>query len=313
VRERIATERIVLEPIGEGLARAILAGDLSSLQAGEGWPHADTLDGLRLSPGWLVLLDGTVVGDCGTHGEAQGGEIEIGYGLAEPYRGRGLGGELVRGLSRHLLRQPDVRRVVASTDPANLPSRRALERAGFRLEGEDRTQTRYALRAADLAELRPLAESDSIAELTELLHRAYRALAEQGMRFVASFQEEATTRKRIAGNECWVAVLDGRLVGTVTFVEAAATGGSSWYDRSDVASLHQFGVEPDLQRGGIGTALIEVCERRARETGAAELALDTSEHAAHLIDWYERRGYRQVDRVDWDATNYESVVLSLAL
>ena len=203
--------------------------------------------------------------------------------------------------------------MVAGTDPANVPSRRALERAGFRLAGESRAEVRYALRAVDLAELRPLAETDSIAELTELLHRAYRALAEQGMRYVGSFQEKATTRKRIAGNECWVAVLDGRLVGTVTFAPAAATGGSTWYDRPDVASLHQFGVEPDLQGGGIGTALIEVCEWRALETGAAELALDTSEHAAHLIEWYGSRGYRQVDRVDWDATNYESVVLSLRL
>ena len=35
--------------------------------------------------------------------------------------------------------------------------------------------------------IRPAADSD-IAVLTELLHRAYRPLAEQGMRYVASYQ-----------------------------------------------------------------------------------------------------------------------------
>ena len=72
---RIATARLVLAPVSEAVATAVVAGDVSTLTAGEGWPHADTLDGLRMalahghSPGWLVTLEGVVIGDCGTHGE----------------------------------------------------------------------------------------------------------------------------------------------------------------------------------------------------------------------------------------------------
>jgi RimJ/RimL family protein N-acetyltransferase len=142
-RERIVTQRLVLEPVGDELARAIVAGDTSGVRAGEGWPHADTLDGLRLGllhgagTARLALLDGVVVGDCGTHGPADAsGEVEIGYGLAEPCRGRGLGSELVLGYSDWLLVQEDVRRVVAGVLAENVPSRRALARAGFALEGE---------------------------------------------------------------------------------------------------------------------------------------------------------------------------------
>ncbi len=144
---RIATARLVLVPVSAELAAAVLAGDLSSLEVGDGWPHDDTLDGLRMAPGWFVTLGGVVIGDCGTHGEPdESGDVELGYGLAAPYRGRGYGTEVVVGLSRWLLAQDGVRRVVASRVGAdNTPSRRALERAGFVLESADEVHTWYAL------------------------------------------------------------------------------------------------------------------------------------------------------------------------
>jgi GNAT superfamily N-acetyltransferase len=42
-----------------------------------------------------------------------------------------------------------------------------------------------------------------------------------------------------------------------------------------------------LLRRGIGSRLMELVEVRAREMGAAELALDTSERANDLITMYE--------------------------
>ena len=82
--------------------------------------------------GWLVVVDGRVVGDCGMHGPGDDpGVVEIGYGLAAPERGRGYGSEAVRLLSDWLLDQPGVRAVVAEVDPDNVPSRRVLEKNGF--------------------------------------------------------------------------------------------------------------------------------------------------------------------------------------
>ncbi len=151
--ERIETPRLVLVPISVETARAVIEGDLSGVRAGSGWPHADTLDGLRMAVdndvelGWFVTLDDAVIGDCGTHGAADdAGDIEIGYGLAAPYRGRGYGSELVIGASQWLLGQPGVQRVVAREVLAdNLPSRRALERAGFVLERAEDSRVWYAL------------------------------------------------------------------------------------------------------------------------------------------------------------------------
>lgn len=152
--ETITTERLTLAPLAEALARAVLAGDLSSLERADGWPHGDTLDAIRMvtAPGsralvWLVRLDGSVIGECGTVGGlGDEGEVEIGYGLAAEHRGRGYGNELVAALSRWLIAQPDVQYVVARSLAGNVASRRALENAGFVLQREEGGATHYALR-----------------------------------------------------------------------------------------------------------------------------------------------------------------------
>ncbi len=145
----IGSERLVLRPLTTAEAARIAAGDVSGWLAGDGWPHDDTRDGLGLvasgARGWLITLDGVVIGDCGTTGPVGGdGTVEIGYGLAGPYRGRGYGGEAVRALSHWLARQPGVREVVATVDAGNVASRRALERAGFGAESHG-PQIRYGL------------------------------------------------------------------------------------------------------------------------------------------------------------------------
>lgn len=173
---------------------------------------------------------------------------------------------------------------------------------------------------ATIARLRPaplvtrrLEPRDDMEQLTEMLHRAYAPLAARGMRFVASWQDAATTQQRCDDGETWVVEMRGRLVGTLTFLDAARTGGSPWYDRPDVASLGQWAIDPDLQGRGLGRRLFDIAERRARETGAKHLALDTSEHATELIETYRRRGFELVERVQWSSTNYRSVILSKEL
>lgn len=161
--------------------------------------------------------------------------------------------------------------------------------------------------------IRPIEESDSITELTELLHRAYKRLADMGLRFVATYQSEEQTLNRLKDAECWVGLLDERIVATIAYYSPSRSGGCFWYDRPDVATFGQFAVEPTLQRRGIGERLIEVVERRAREDGAAELGLDTAEPAEHLIRYYTRLGYRHVGHTQWDVTNYRSVIMSKSL
>jgi RimJ/RimL family protein N-acetyltransferase len=148
LREPIIAPRLVLEPVSREQVLAFLAGDFSSVRRGAGWPRAETEPGAppwRISikydveVNWLVLFDGVAIGDCFTHGGADdAGDIEIGYGLAEPYRGCGYGTELVTALCDWLFGHEGIKRVVArNIDATNVASRRTLERVGFTLERED--------------------------------------------------------------------------------------------------------------------------------------------------------------------------------
>ena len=161
--------------------------------------------------------------------------------------------------------------------------------------------------------IRPVRETDDLAALTELLHRAYKPLADQGMRYVASYQTEDVTRRRLGRGQGYLALLSEALVGTVTLYSSTSFNECAWYQRPGIWFFGQFAVDPAYQRQGVGAALMDWIEGEAQSGGAAELALDTSEHAADLIAYYARRGYRPVGTVQWPVTNYRSVVLSKLL
>ena len=164
--------------------------------------------------------------------------------------------------------------------------------------------------APDGIEVRPLSPADSIPELTRLLHRPYARLAAMGLRYMATHQSEEVTQERTGQGECYVAVANRMLVGTIMFKPADRTGGSPWLDRLEVASLGQFAVAPHVQALGLGVRLMDLVEARAAATGAAEIALDTAEPAMHLVAWYARRSYRLIEYAQWGHTNYRSVIMS---
>ncbi|MDP2307824.1 MAG: GNAT family N-acetyltransferase [Pseudomonadota bacterium] len=166
--------------------------------------------------------------------------------------------------------------------------------------------------------LRRATDAEDWEALTALLHRAYGTLAAQGLRFYASHQPASATRERAESGECWVGELEGRVVCTITLIPPercrGANGRAAWYDRPEVAKFGQMAVEPELGRRGIGSMMMDLVERRARECGARELALDTAEGATQLLAMYEARGYRFIEHVDWQpTTNYRSRLLSLTL
>ena len=162
--------------------------------------------------------------------------------------------------------------------------------------------------------IRLLEPSDSIHDLTLFINRSFKPLADMGLKYVGTWQDDDITRKRLRGAECWVGLIDTRIVATVLLRDALHTNAAAWYAREDVAAMGQFAVEREFQGSGIGSAMLAHTENRARETGASELALDTAEPAVHLIKWYEKHGYRIVEHVNWGSiVNYGSVIMSKRL
>ncbi|MCK6459389.1 MAG: GNAT family N-acetyltransferase [Planctomycetes bacterium] len=162
-------------------------------------------------------------------------------------------------------------------------------------------------------EIRRLGPADSLEELTLLLHRAYSVLGGMGFNYTAVDQPVERTRERALDGECYVAIEDGRLAGTVTLGLVDAMADPPEYGRPGMAYVTQFAVEPALQGKGLGSRLLRHVEERARELGAREIALDTAEGATHLIRYYEARGYSGIGRVRFGGKTYRSIVLGKPL
>lgn len=165
--------------------------------------------------------------------------------------------------------------------------------------------------------VRRLAASDSFAEITSLLHRAYAKQIARGMRPLAGRQTEDVTRERAANSECWVATITDagreKIVGVILLDEQEQAKLPPFFQQAHVSHFAQFGVDPEVQGRGIGRQLLEVVERRAREKGAAELALSMAEPDTDLADFYAKRGYAFVEHWQWPYTNYRSCILSKKL
>jgi RimJ/RimL family protein N-acetyltransferase len=156
----LQTERLalVLESTEAVLARIAAMPPADQAEVSPEW-----LAQLRASPApspWthgFALVEratGAVVGGCAFKGPPDAdGAVEIAYGLAPAYRGRGYAREAARALSEFALGAGGARCVRAHTRPDNAASARVLEACGFApvgevLDPEDGLVHRWELRAS---------------------------------------------------------------------------------------------------------------------------------------------------------------------
>jgi len=161
--------------------------------------------------------------------------------------------------------------------------------------------------------VRSLREGDCFAHLTNLLHRAYRRQVEMGLRPLAGRQDQSITRERALNSQCLLAELDSAIVGIILFEEKEEVDFPPHFLRPEVGHFSQFAVDPDVQGRGIGIALLDAVERRAREQGFTDLALSMAEPDSSLMGFYQHRGYKFVEHWQWPYTNYRSLILSKPL
>jgi len=159
-------------------------------------------------------------------------------------------------------------------------------------------------------QIREWTSEDNISRITEILHRAYAQLADLGFRYHATWQGDEVTLKRLSKGISYLAVKNDLIVGTITLSVPPNVSGCSWYDRGDVASFGQFGVDPEYQNHGVGSMLLNAVEVETKKRRIPNLALDTAEDAGHLINMYGNRGFEHVGFADWDITNYRSVIMN---
>ena len=86
---------------------------------------------------FAICIDGKAVGSIGAfrQGNIHYRTAEMGYYLAEEYRGKGIMTEAVKRLCETVFSESDILRIYAEPFAHNAGSRRVLEKAGFKLEG----------------------------------------------------------------------------------------------------------------------------------------------------------------------------------
>ncbi len=147
----IETEHLVLHPITPAEAQRIVSRTPGPQDNwADGFPREDDLDGLGMllraggdhSDATQAQLFGSMliaerasrraIGSIGFFGPPdEEGQVTIGYGLVEQYRGRGMGTEALAALIAYCRTRPEVRTILADTEVENKVSQRVLEKCGF--------------------------------------------------------------------------------------------------------------------------------------------------------------------------------------
>lgn len=161
--------------------------------------------------------------------------------------------------------------------------------------------------------IRALCQTDSIEELTKLLNDSYQDLVELGFHPVAATQNLETTIKRIAEGECFIALLDEKIIGTILFYPPGKSELKDYYENKFATHFGQFAVDHSYRKMNIGGNLLEYIESLSKELNASEITLDTPETAYHLINYYSKKGYNLAGYINWDSTNYRSIIMNKIL
>ena len=161
--------------------------------------------------------------------------------------------------------------------------------------------------------VRPLDSKDSIQELTELLHLAFKLDEQQPYEYPMAKQNEETTRMHVKCGDCWIADVEGRLTGVGLVWPPEKNVHRRWYRRwyrpRQTAYLRLLAVHPDFQGMGVGTMLLDHCEQSAVKMSAWELA-GSSPVGSRQLSLYKRRGYRIFRYISFSDLNYHSVAFA---
>ena len=140
---------------------------------------------------------------------------------------------------------------------------------------------------------------DDLVAAGEIVRRAYFALP--GYPRDPEYDVEiGDVTARVVDDDVALAVLDGRVVGCLTYV--GPTSPHHEFDDAAAASFRFFGVDPSVQGAGVGEAMVDWCVARARKQGWARLRIHTLDSMPAAQRLYQRKGFVHdpAHDQDWD-------------
>ena len=109
---------------------------------------------------------------------------------------------------------------------------------------------------------------------------------------LATFDEEGPVERIVAER-------NGTIIGSVLLFPPLAKAYGGTIASAGWPEVRLLAVMPVVRGQGVGTALMDECERRARRVGATMLGLHTMEMMQVAVGMYERRGFERVPELDF--------------
>jgi GNAT superfamily N-acetyltransferase len=113
----------------------------------------------------------------------------------------------------------------------------------------------------------------------------------------AYVHELADAARRAADAELWVAVEDGRVLGTMTFCPVGSAYREIAHD--DEGEFRMLAVAKQARGRGVGLALVQQCLDRSRELGYSGVRMSTMDRMTSAHRVYERLGFTRAPQDDW--------------
>lgn len=147
-----------------------------------------------------------------------------------------------------------------------------------------------------------LATEFEVPTIRELVNAAYKQLADMGLNYTGTYQDDARTLARMKQGRCFLLKDNEKILGTVLLTKENLTTGRN------TAYVGQFAVWPEFKKQGIGSILMDHCEKLAMTEGFEGVQLDTAIPAVHLVNWYLKRGYEIVGQIHYEGKTYNSYI-----
>lgn len=141
-------------------------------------------------------------------------------------------------------------------------------------------------------------ERNAIREVTQAAYEQYATIMSAAFwagyksRLLAALDEEGPVERIVA-------VQDGTIVGSVLLYPASANVYTGLVGSVTWPEVRLLAVLPAVRGQGIGTALMDECERRAFRAGATVLGLHTMDTMEAAVRMYERMGFVRAHELDF--------------
>jgi GNAT superfamily N-acetyltransferase len=139
----------------------------------------------------------------------------------------------------------------------------------------------------------------AIADVTQIGNQEYAANADPGFwkPYEQSTREMLLSETEIVRLAAWE---DGELIGSVIYCPSYEREIAGKIVRNPFPEMRLLSVLPQHRNKGLAARLIEVCEKRARDSQEEAITLHTTRLMQVAKAMYEKRGYARFPQIDFE-------------